>query len=154
MHSFCPFRRLVSFFPVASLFLLLLTLSACTSFSTDDLQSLSENDLFNKAQRTQQSAVTKTEYKNTIQMYQYYIDRFNQRPDRVMEARYEIGYIHYFLGQYEAAEALFRTLIHEYDTGADAYTPQWIYVLSNQLKDKIVKLRSDRIVAESKKKSK
>ncbi len=128
---------------------ILFLFTSCASFSIEELKELTEDELFTRAQLSQQQAISETDYKNTIATYEYYTQTFTDRPDRSMEARYEIAYIHYYLEEYDIAEQIFRALIHEYENGANEYTPQWIFVLATKLKDKIVKMRTEEILEAS-----
>lgn len=127
---------------------------SCSTFSASNFDGLSENDVFNKIQLSQQKASTKTQYNDIIASYQYYISNFDSRLDRVMEARYEIAYINYYLKNYDAADADFRSIISEYENGGSSYTMQWIYVLSVKLRDEITKIKTEKILAAEKKSAK
>ena len=125
---------------------------SCTTFSIRDYTELDENDLFNKAQLLQQSAITKSKYEQTIELYELYIEKFSERPDRILESKYEIGYINFYLKQYDMAEEIFIFIIKQYEDGdAAKQAPQWILVLSKKLKNNIKALRTAKILEESEK---
>lgn len=147
------FRILVGFMAVGLTFLFL----SCATFSLDSMEELNENDFFNNVQIKQQEAVTEQAFENIIAIYEMYIEKFTEnttRPDRIMEARYEIGYVNHYLKRYDDAEKIFRSIIAEYETGDVKYAPQWIMVLSKQLKEDIQTIRKERILAESEKQEK
>lgn len=134
---------------------ILAVFASCTSFSVDSYNDLSENELFIVVQQKRLRAITDRNYEETIELYRYYIDKFNSTESlyRVMEARYEIGYCLLYLERHEEAEKQFRDIISDYENNDDIKknTPQWIPVLSKQLKDKILKARTEKILEESEK---
>lgn len=140
MNFFSKKKRVMPL--VASLALLM----SCLSVNLKDYDHYEENALFNEIQKKQQACTGEKAYKNVISLYQYYIDRFPERKDRVMEARYEIGYIHYFLKNYDEAEAVFRSIIVDFEQGAEQYAMQWIRVLSVKLRDEIVAIKTKKIL--------
>lgn len=124
------------------------TLSGCTTFSQKEFEGLEENQLFNKIQIMQQNAISQKQYKKIIACYEYYIATHEQKLDRIMEARYEIGYINYYLKNYDAAQKEFRSIIHDYENGGSSYTMEWIYVLSIKLRDQITAIKKEEILKE------
>jgi len=78
MDSF--FTRFFGFFSMTLLGITFLI--SCTTFDLNDYDKYNENDLFNKAQLFQQSALTPAKYEITINIYELYLEKFESRPDR------------------------------------------------------------------------
>lgn len=133
------------------LFMLLFSLGGCSTFSQKEFEGLDENQLFNKIQIMQQNAISPKQYKKIIACYQYYITTHEERRDRVMEARYEIAYINYYLKNYDSAQNDFRSIINEYENGGSSYTMQWIYVLCVKLRDEITNIKKAEILKKEQK---
>lgn len=146
-----PKRALSYSFLIFLVLFVFVGLSSCTTLSMETFAKLSENDLFNTAQLYQQDAISDNQRLEAMRIYQYYIDKFDTHPYRVMESRYEIGFINFYLENYDEAEKIFRDLIQEYNEGGNKYTPQWIFILSTKLKDEIVQARKEKILKESEK---
>lgn len=144
MTHFFSFKKKIFLSFIVPIFLT--ALAGCVTLKPEDYQNYDENKLFNTIQLKQQACVTKKEYNNVITLYQYYIEKFPEKKDRVMESRYEIGYINYFLKNYDAAETIFRSIIADFEGGADQYALKWIEVLSIKLRDEITAIKTQKIL--------
>lgn len=112
---------------IAALFSLFFGCSSAPQEITDDI---TENKLL---QMAQESILKDNNSDNAIYYYTEFIKRFPGDSKRVIEAEYEIAYIHYTKKDYETAIELFNNILFKYEDENAVILPQWPYILTNKV---------------------
>ncbi len=123
-------RRFSPLLPAAILFLL----SGCASTPTTIPTDLTAKEYF---QRAQEAVVERGDYKTALRYYETFLDRYSEEIQLIVEAEYEIAFIHYKLGELELAREQFQALLARYESDDAQLLPRWPLVLAEQVLSKI-----------------
>ena len=94
---------------------------------------LSSSELVQRAQEASDGY----HYDQAISYYQAVLDRFGEDPALVCMGRYEIAFIYYKQGKYQASEELFTKLLASYDAeGGDQLPPRY-KILAGKVQPKV-----------------
>ena len=107
-----------------------LTLVACASGPIEIEEDLVPVEYF---QRAQEAAGTRDDYNTALAYYTAFIERYPDDMTRVVEAEYEIAFIHYIEGDMETAESKFHALLAKYEQSGAEVLPKWPKVLAEKL---------------------
>jgi outer membrane protein assembly factor BamD (BamD/ComL family) len=105
----------------------------CRSVPDDIPPDLSKAEIFQRAQE----ASDQEHWERAVAYYKEFIERFQEDPGAVAEARYEIAFLTYKMGNLEEALALFNDLLTTYEGDTGGELPAWPRVLSEKLVGKI-----------------
>ena len=105
---------------------LLLVLAGCRTGPVEIPQDLTQAEIFQRGQE----ALDAGRYAVALQYYETFLQRFPDDVANIAEARYEIAFIHYKMGDWDTARELFLRLIDKYETEAAAAYPAWPRVLA------------------------
>ncbi len=116
-------------------FLLLpLLFAMCRTTPETIPEGLDPKELF---QRAQEAVVERNDYETALSYYRTFLERYPDDVQRVVEAEYEIAFIHYKLGEYETARRQLNELIARYESDQSQILPQWPLILSRKVLEKI-----------------
>jgi len=115
-------KRVALLFVVAALF------AACKTVPTEIPEDLSQAELIQLAQESADN----DNWDAATAYYQAVLDRFPQDKAATVTAQYEIAFIHYKQGDFDAARAMFEQMLAAYDFEGDAL-PQWPRILAEKL---------------------
>ena len=101
-------------------------------------------EIFQRAQE----ASGKGRYNQAILYYQTFQERYPEEVDRNLWASYEIGFLHYKLGEYDRAVELLDELIELYSTEESATLPQAPKTLALKVKSIILEKQKHITAAE------
>lgn len=96
-----------------------------------DLQSI---EYFQKAQ---EAASEDNNYSLAIRYYNTFIERHPEDIQRIVEAKYEIAFLHYKQGKHEQAKKQFNELLQNYEGDSANVLPAWPRVLARKVLEKI-----------------
>ncbi len=106
----------------------------CSSVPDTIPENLEPKELF---QRAQEAVVERNDYETALRYYQAFLQRFPDDVQRVVEAEYEIAFLHYKMGEYDEAKRMFNELIARYEGDQAKILPQWPLILSRKVLEKI-----------------
>lgn len=109
---------------------ILLAVGACATGPIEIEEDLAPREYF---QRAQEAAGTRSDYNTALAYYNAFIERYPDDSARVVEAEYEIAFIHYVQGDVETAESEFRALLRKYEQPGAEVLPKWPRVLAQKL---------------------
>lgn len=120
------------------LFLISLLLITASCMSVPDPEEI-PGDLHPRQyfQFAQNAVVDRSNYRAALVYYETFIERHPDLRDKVVEAEYEIAFIHYKREDYFKSEKLFKELLAKYETDDAIYYPYWPKILSEKILDKI-----------------
>lgn len=114
--------------------LLLLFLGACVSTMPETIpEGTSPSAFFQNGQE----AATEERYDDAIRWYSTFIERYPEMAGQIVEAEYEIAFLHYKKGDTAGAVDLFEALLEKYRSDEAAAWAQWPRVLAAKLIDQI-----------------
>lgn len=106
---------------------------SCSSGPEIIPEGLSPAELFQQAQIQS----SQNRFEEALRYYQVFIDRYPDEEALLIEAEYEIAFIHYKQGDIDQAVEGFEALLEKYQgQNAPAY-PQWPRVMAGKLLDRI-----------------
>lgn len=113
------------------IFICTLFLTGCIGLPPKDIpEDLQPEEFFRDAQ----IAVTEWEsYGRALSYYEEFILRYPDMKSKIIEAEYEIAFIHYREKEYDVAIAGFNSILDKYKTEEVYYYPDWARVLSEKL---------------------
>ena len=109
-------------------------LFGCRSTPTDIPTDLDPEEYF---QRAQEAVVERSDYKTALFYYETFLDRFSDDIQLVVQAEYEIAFIHYKLGDYDLARGEFNALLERYKADDAQLLPRWPLVLTQKILGKM-----------------
>lgn len=119
---------------LAAAFLLQFFLAACKSGPPVIDEELSPEALL---QTAQEQVIRHNDYETALFYYEAFIERFPSIPNKIIEAKYEIGFIKYRQKKYDEAKVQFTQIIEAY-SGSEAQSfPSWPYILATKLLETI-----------------
>ena len=119
------------------LLLVILMLSGCRGVPKEIPSDLQPEEYFKNAQSVM---VDWGNYKAALFYYEEFIKRFPDMQGKIIEAEYEIAFIHYRRKNYDEAETRLNMILNKYKTSESAYYQEWPRILSEKLLEKIKKL--------------
>lgn len=117
-------------FFVLSALITLLILSSCATGPVEIEEELAPAEYFQKAQ---EAAGTRNDYRTALAYYEAFLERYPDNAQQVVEAEYEIAFIHYVQENHDLAEREFRDLLKKYEKSGAETLPQWPKVLAEKL---------------------
>jgi outer membrane protein assembly factor BamD (BamD/ComL family) len=113
---------------------------SCASEPKEIPQDLEPIEYFQKAQ---QAASNDNNYSLALHYYETFIERHPEDFQRIIEAKYEIAFIHYKQRKLVAAEKEFEELLATYEGENANVLPAWPRVLSEKVLEKIREQKID-----------
>jgi tetratricopeptide (TPR) repeat protein len=110
--------------------LLSLLAGGCSSTPKPIPEDLEPIEYFQEAQKL---AMEQGDYQNAIRWYRTFIQRHPDDIQHVVEAQYEIAFLHYKQGNYQTSEQEFDKLLSYYEGGGKDVLPEWPQILANKL---------------------
>jgi tetratricopeptide (TPR) repeat protein len=83
------------------------------------------------------------DYQNALRYYRTFIERHPDDIQHVVEAQYEIAFLHYKQGNYAAAQEEFEKLLSYYEGGGQSVLPEWPQILGKKMLTKIESRQAD-----------
>ncbi|MBN2050792.1 MAG: hypothetical protein JW760_10135 [Spirochaetales bacterium] len=111
-------------------FITLALVTACAGAPAHIEENLAPAEYF---QRAQEAMGSRDDYKTALVYYTTFLERFPEDTQRVVEAEYEIAFIHYVQGDFITAEKEFRALLDRYNQPEAEALPKWPRVLAEKL---------------------
>lgn len=115
------------------LLILMLTFS-CASQPKEIPNDLEPIEYFQKAQHF---ATDKNNYRMAIHYYETFIERHPDDFQRIVEAKYEIAFLHYKQGKSQLAKSEFQELLKTYEGENANVLPAWPRILAQKVLKKI-----------------
>ena len=109
-------------------------LVACATAPDSIPENLSAEEIF---QRAQEAVVDRNDYATALLYYQTFLQRYPDDLQRVVEAEYEIAFVHYKMKDPSTAERLFRELLERYEAEGSQILPRWPRVLAEKMLAKL-----------------
>jgi len=122
----------------------LAVLASCTSTGPIDITGLTPAEVFQRAQ----SASDSGDFRRALAIYQAFLERPDVEADRGAWARYEVGLLHYKMGDDDAALASFDDLLALYATNPQL--PEGPKILAANVKEAILAKREKKTPTETK----
>jgi outer membrane protein assembly factor BamD (BamD/ComL family) len=122
----------------------LLLLVSCQTVPEQIPEDLSQAELIQLAQEASEAE----NWAASRAYYQAIVERFSQDREALAVARYEIGFVEYKSGNFDAAEQQFATLLGMYDFES-SQLPAWPRVLAGVILDRIEEERAEQAQAVS-----
>ena len=123
---------------IAILFTLfiIVSISSCISVpAPEDIPAdLSAMEYF---QHAQEAVAQRNDYDTAMVYYQTFKERFPDDLQGNVEADYEIAFLHYKMGEYSEAKAMFKEIIARYETDEASRLKEWPLILSRKVLAKI-----------------
>ncbi|MFW6344306.1 MAG: tetratricopeptide repeat protein [Sediminispirochaetaceae bacterium] len=88
-------------------------------------------------QKAQEAASEDNNYSLAIRYYNTFIDRHPEDIQKIIEAKYEIAFLHYKQGKHEQAKKEFNELLQNYEGDSANVLPAWPRVLAQKVLEKI-----------------
>ncbi|MFO7849690.1 MAG: tetratricopeptide repeat protein [Spirochaetia bacterium] len=98
---------------------------------SDDLQPI---EYFQKAQ---EAASEDENYSLAIRYYNIFMERHPDDIQGIIEAKYEIAFLHYKQGKHEQAKKMFKELLENYEGENANVLPAWPRVLAQKVLERI-----------------
>ena len=73
------------------------------------------------------------DYSTALLYYETFLERFPTDLQKIVEAEYEIGFIHYKMGDTERASLLFNNLLDRYKAEGSEVLPRWPQTLAEKV---------------------
>jgi tetratricopeptide (TPR) repeat protein len=118
---------------------ILTALASCASEPKEIPSDLEPIEYFQKAQ---QAASDDNNYDLALRYYRTFIERHPEDFQRIIEARYEIAFIHYKQGKLDQAEREFNQLLENYEGERANVLPAWPRILAQKVLEKIEETRN------------
>lgn len=119
----------------AAFFLIILILTfSCASQPKEIPNDLEPIEYFQKAQHF---ASDKNNYRVAIHYYETFIERHPDDFQRIVEAKYEIAFLHYKQGKTQLAKTEFQELLKNYEGENANVLPAWPRILAQKVLKKI-----------------
>ena len=112
---------------LAIVFLMLL---GCRGIPKEIPDDLHPEEFFKLAQN---AIVDWGNYRAALFYYEEFIERFPNMPGKIVEAEYEIAFIHYKRKNYEEAQARFNLILEKYQTQESIHFQEWPKILSEKI---------------------
>ena len=103
-------------------------------------EDLSPAEMFQRAQE----AVDDSRWELALRYYETFIERYPDDRGAIVEAEYEIAFIHYKQELYVESRALFEAILAEYEADSAGVLPDWPEILSQRL----IEIIEDRLFEE------
>ena len=113
----------------------ILLIASCASEPKTIPEDLTPIEYFQKAQ---QAASDDNNYSLAIRYYRTFIERHPDDFQRIIEAKYEIAFLHYKQGKLDLAESEFTELLETYEGENANVLPAWPRILAEKV---LVKVR-------------
>ncbi len=107
---------------------------SCTSAPKEIPEDLEPIEYFQKAQH---AASDRNNYKLAIDYYETFIERHPDDFQRIVEAKYEIAFLHYKQGKTKQAKSEFEKLLTNYEGENANVLPTWPRILAEKVLKKI-----------------
>lgn len=109
---------------------LVFALWGCSSTPDSIPEDLGAHEYFQKAQ---EALVEFNDYSTALLYYETFLERFPTDLQKIVEAEYEIGFIHYKMGDTERASLLFNNLLDRYKAEGSEVLPRWPQTLAEKV---------------------
>ncbi|MCL2481800.1 MAG: tetratricopeptide repeat protein [Spirochaetaceae bacterium] len=126
-------NQLFVIFLIITIFLII---AGCRGAPKEIPENLYPEEYFKNAQI---AMVDWGNYKAALFYYEEFIKKFPDMQGKIIEAEYEIAFIHYRRKNYIEAEQMFESILDKYKTPESAYYNEWPRVLSEKILAKIRK---------------
>jgi TolA-binding protein len=93
-------------------------------------------------QKAQEAVAAWDDYNTALLYYRTFIERYPNDAERVVEAEYEIAFLHYKMKEYDTAETLLKELVRKYKEPGSETLPRWPYSLAEKILSEIEETRS------------
>ncbi|MDC7123943.1 MAG: tetratricopeptide repeat protein [Spirochaetales bacterium] len=117
-----------------AIILLAVVLSSCKTTDVEIPEGMTPGEFFVEAQKASSEF---NNYDKAIVYYETFISRYPDEPLLIVEAEYEIAFLHYKKGEDEVALQLFNELLEKYKLPEAQIFPAWPEVLAKKIIDKI-----------------
>ncbi len=112
---------------------LLFLFSGCRGVPKSIPENLQPEEYFKNAQS---AVVDWGNYKAALFYYQEFIKKYPDMKGKVIEAEYEIAFIHYKQENYSESIKRFKEILARYETEERVYYPEWPKILSEKILEK------------------
>jgi len=119
--------------PLTAILVTILFISGCATTDQKINTDIPPLKFFQLAQ----DAYDSRDYDLALEYYKTFIKEYPDEKAKIMEARYEIAFIHYKNNRYQQAEKLFQEIIDTYSEETSSAYPEWPKILSEKLLKKI-----------------
>ena len=126
---------------VITIFIILM-ISGCRGVPKEIPDNLHPEEYFKNAQA---AMVDWGNYKAALFYYEAFIKKFPDMRGKIIEAEYEIAFIHYRRKNYIEAEDRFVAILEKYKTPESAYFSEWPKILSEKM---LIKIRKQPVKSE------
>lgn len=109
-------------------------LAGCASTPETIPPDLTPREFF---QRAQEAVVEGENYATALLYYETFLERYPGNLQRVVEAEYEIAFIHYKTNELELARTQFQKLLDRYSAEGAEILPRWPKALAEKILLKI-----------------
>lgn len=120
--------------PIFFILLISLFFYACSTTQNTVEEDLTPGEYFQKAQT---ASSDQRDYEKALLYYQTFLRQYPDQQLLVVEAEYEIAFLHYKMEEYDRALALFNGIIEKYKKPDSSILPAWPEVLSKKMVEKI-----------------
>jgi len=121
---------------IFSLIIIFLTLAGCRGVPKEIPDDLYPEEYFKNAQS---AVVDWGNYNAALFYYEEFIKKFPDMKGKIIEAEYEIAFIHFRKKNFIEAEERFDLILEKYKTPESVYYNEWPRVLSEKILNKIRK---------------
>ncbi len=97
-------------------------------------------------QKAQDAVASRNDYDTALVYYNTFKERFPQDLQGNVEADYEIGFIHYKLGEYQQAKDILKSVVARYETEEAAKLKDWPLILSRKILARIDSIESAQLI--------
>ena len=103
---------------------------SCAGVPKEIPEDMQPEEYFRNAQT---AVVDWGNYRTALFYYEEFINRFPDMKGKVIEAEYEIAFIHYKQENYYESEKMFRSILDRYNSEDSIYFPEWPKILSEKI---------------------